>query len=144
MHAFVQSTSSRRILAVALALTIGGVGFWVLRSFPPTADSWYPKCVFYQATGLHCPGCGGTRALGALVRGDLLLAIRNNPMVILGIPTMLALVVHQQRRERTGRSAFPRLAWALFFLLVIFFIARNIPSPTTSPFAPPAPTFTSS
>ncbi|MBQ2106068.1 MAG: DUF2752 domain-containing protein, partial [Lachnospiraceae bacterium] len=27
-------------------------------------------CVVQELTGLYCPGCGGTRALKALLKGD--------------------------------------------------------------------------
>ena len=29
-------------------------------------------CVFYQLTGLYCPGCGAGRALSSLIHGDIL------------------------------------------------------------------------
>ena len=31
-----------------------------------------PTCPFYATTGYYCPGCGGTRAVFALARGDVL------------------------------------------------------------------------
>lgn len=41
-----------------------------------------PPCIFYEATGLHCPGCGGVRATLSLLRGDIVLAIYYNPIVV--------------------------------------------------------------
>ena len=38
-------------------------------------------CQFHLLTGLYCPGCGGTRALRALLSGNLLLSIRYHPLV---------------------------------------------------------------
>ena len=40
----------------------------------------YP-CLFHLLTGLYCPGCGGTRALRALLAGDLALSLRYHPLV---------------------------------------------------------------
>ena len=39
-------------------------------------------CPFQRFTGLYCPGCGGTRALKALLHGDLLLSLQYHPLVL--------------------------------------------------------------
>ncbi len=130
--------NSRALPISLLLIVLASVLIWTLRTYQPSTTAWYPKCVFYQATGFHCPGCGGTRAIGALAVGNLPLAIRNNPMLILGVPAMLLLVGLQRRREKAGRLTSPRLAWTLFLILVLYFIARNVPSPTRSWLAPPA------
>ena len=129
----------RRWQLALLAMTVAAAsgGFWILRTFEPTADSWYPKCTFYQATGLHCPGCGATRALRAVLRGDLWMALRCNAMLIVGLPSMLAAVAWQRRRERRGLRSAPQLAWILLACVLAFFALRNLPSPTDSWFAPP-------
>ena len=38
-------------------------------------------CLFHLLTGLYCPGCGGTRAFLALLRGDLSLSLSYHPLV---------------------------------------------------------------
>ena len=44
-----------------------------------------PQCMLKLITGLPCPTCGGTRALKALLgRGDVLAALRWNPLVTIG------------------------------------------------------------
>ena len=43
------------------------------------------KCVFFEAFHLYCPGCGGTRALFALLRLDVLSSLKYNPVLIFGI-----------------------------------------------------------
>lgn len=57
-------------------------------------------CIFHGVTGLPCPGCGSTRAFRCLARGDLLQALRFNPLVstlaLLGLSGVLA-------RAATGR-----------------------------------------
>lgn len=40
----------------------------------------YP-CLFRRLSGLYCPGCGGTRSVMALLRGDLLSCFLYHPFV---------------------------------------------------------------
>jgi Protein of unknown function (DUF2752) len=138
MEPVVRSRLAFRIAIGTLAIAMWLVLLWTLRTYEPTASAFYPKCVFYQATGLHCPGCGATRSLHALANGEVLLAIRCNPLLIVGLPIILCVIAIQQRRERAGELASPKLAWVLFAILLIYMIGRNVPSPTRSPLAPPA------
>lgn len=39
-------------------------------------------CVFYELTGLQCPGCGNTRAVLAVLRLDLKAAFAYNPLFL--------------------------------------------------------------
>lgn len=39
-------------------------------------------CYIYARYGLYCPGCGGTRAINALARGDILTAVYHNVFVV--------------------------------------------------------------
>jgi len=39
-------------------------------------------CIFNLVTGLYCPGCGGTRAVRSLLKGDLWQSFINHPVVI--------------------------------------------------------------
>ncbi|MDB4749841.1 DUF2752 domain-containing protein [Rubripirellula sp.] len=127
-----------QIASVVVGLLILVFGIAVLRRFDPAEYSFYPKCAMHQLTGLHCAGCGATRAVGALAAGRFQDAIRYNPLLVLGFPVILAVVLRQRLRERQGASAWPALSVCLFIILVVYTLARNIPSPTRSIFAPPA------
>lgn len=48
--------------------------FWLMR------EGRIP-CLFHELTGLYCPGCGGTRALKALLMGRPLLSILYHPLI---------------------------------------------------------------
>ena len=109
----------------------------MLRRYAPSESKYYPKCAFYEWTGMHCPGCGSTRALSALARGRFVDAVRNNPLLVLGGPIIFGLILMQRRREQSGAAAAPKLAWALFAVVVTYFVARNVPSPQRSWLAPP-------
>lgn len=68
---------------VALGICIAAVllylctGINVLRiNFP---------CMFNKITGLCCPGCGGTRALRALLQGNILRSLYDYPPFLFGV-----------------------------------------------------------
>ncbi|QDS89320.1 hypothetical protein EC9_35190 [Rosistilla ulvae] len=126
------------MFAAATVLIVAG-GF-LLHHFEPNETSWYPKCPLHEMTGLHCPGCGTTRAVWAILHGDVTTAIRMNPLVVLGSPVVLGLIWRERRRGRTGQRTTATLSWTILVVLIGYFIARNVPSPTRSWFAPPSPT----
>ena len=76
-------------------------------------------CWFHALTGYDCPFCGGSRALGALLHGDLAGALRFNAFaVLLLVPAAIAGLVLLGRSElglpipswRTRRAALIALA----------------------------------
>ncbi len=123
--------------AVVLLCLIGGFVLW---RFEPTDSRWHPKCLLHSWTGYHCPGCGTTRAMHSLLRGRFWDAVRYNPMLIIGGPIIAAAIFWQRRRERQQGFAIPKLTWALFVIMTLYFIARNVPSPSRSWLAPPQAT----
>lgn len=42
----------------------------------------HSECVVYKALGVYCPGCGGTRAVVALLQGNLLKSAWYHPFVL--------------------------------------------------------------
>jgi hypothetical protein len=75
-------------------------------------------------TALHCPGCGGTRALHALAHGQILRALWCNALLValvVAIPAWLIL------RKRLTSRVHARLAWLIAAAFLAFFIARNLP-----------------
>ena len=109
-------------VGVVLAMLAGAA---VLASVDSVAGArWLPGCVFHEVTGLHCPGCGATRALHALVHGDLLHAARCNLLllaVLVGVPAWPML------RRRLSAASQARLAWSAVIVFAAFFLLRNLP-----------------
>ena len=60
---------------------VGIILLAIKRIFP--AD-FAPPCVFHKWTGYYCPGCGGTRAVKALLRGDVIGSFFYHPVVLYG------------------------------------------------------------
>lgn len=91
---------------------------------------WLEKlhCPFLVATGIPCPLCGLTRAGRALLRGDLVAAVRMNP-AILGVVGWASLVwIAWGIRSISGKSALLgvafRSAGALGALLTATWLLR--------------------
>lgn len=92
------------------------------------------KCVFYEHTGLFCPGCGSGRAVQALYHGQILEAVRYNILLpILGLPCFAGLIHEYLRIVFPGWKLRPlRISdfWlkVIIILLIGFWILRNIPA----------------
>jgi hypothetical protein len=101
--------------------------YWV----PPTDSSWYPRCMLHMLTGLNCPGCGTTRAVHALLHGNVRQALAYNVVFVLLLPLFMALAVRVWWAGLRARPvAGPRMPrWAIRALLVVviaFGILRNV------------------
>ena len=55
--------------------------FVVLYQQRPERFTGLSACIFWRMTGFYCPGCGGTRAVLALMQGRLLRALIYHPFV---------------------------------------------------------------
>ena len=138
MNAFVPRalTFDTRTAVVGATAVFASIGVATLRVLEPVA-LW--PCAFHAITGLHCPGCGLTRMLHALVHGDVARAWAMNPLAMVALP-LLGLMLAQwwlakpllppwlDRRVHDGR------AWIV--ALVLFGVLRSL---ALAPFAWVAP-----
>ena len=91
-------------------------------------------CLFYEMTGLYCPGCGSGRAALALLHGRFSEALGYNPLLILlGFPCGLLLAWEYLRfvfpALRLPEPALP--VWtgrAALTALLVFWLLRNVPA----------------
>lgn len=94
---------------------------FVLFLFNPADTVLFPPCPFHWATGLYCPGCGASRAVHLLLHGRLIAAFNMNPLLVLSLPFLAALLL---------RPRWAYLTWVPWFaaaMLVAFGILRNLP-----------------
>jgi hypothetical protein len=112
-------------LALAGALLVA-----LLRHAWPSWPALVEGCAIRRWTGLHCPGCGGTRCAMRLLEGDLAGAVAMNAAVTLIAASSVAVVALGVWREWRGgdpRVFPPWLAWSLAGFVVVFGLVRNLP-----------------
>ncbi|MGC6466204.1 MAG: DUF2752 domain-containing protein [Akkermansiaceae bacterium] len=115
----------RRILLIPLVLTglVIGVGF--REALPP--------CLFHQVTGLHCPGCGATRATESLLSFQWGMALRQNAFWTLAVIIGTLFLILNVAGERFPRVRFlgwfrwrNDYLWGILAALIVFALVRNL------------------
>jgi hypothetical protein len=88
-------------------------------------------CPFYLLTGIHCPGCGMTRACIALARGEIGQALQYNPFSLGLIIFAGAFALFPDRSRRFWRSLTSRTrtlcTGSVLALILCFWIYRILP-----------------
>ena len=85
-------------------------------------------CPFRYVTGHLCPGCGATRAVLALLRGDVSAALNYNELLLLGVPVIILIALVFRRLSKSQRNAV--LIAVAAALTVAFEIWRWVSPPT--------------
>lgn len=113
-------------------------GLWFVRENEPGVSPWLPPCFFHRLTELHCPGCGGTRALHALTNGHLVEAVGHNALLIVSLPPLafwylLWITPATWFAGLRGRRLPTWFVWSVCAVVVVFTVLRNLPwAPFTS------------
>ena len=102
---------------------------------------FYPGCWVHALTGLHCPGCGATRALHALLHGEFGQAADVNALFVLLAPAVLVwslfVLYRALRYNRISPPAIPGLVLTgTVVATVTFAVLRNLPLAPFSLLAP--------
>ena len=88
------------------------------------------ECYFRTHFHIYCPGCGGSRAVIALLQGDIIKSLWYNPITILFLlDVVLTLLIDIITYTSRGKYVFSklRLFYNLGFLvfIVFYFLFRN-------------------
>jgi hypothetical protein len=116
-----------------LGVLAGGLAGCAYLAFNDPSDpaTPMPACPFRAVTGLWCPGCGGLRMVHALLHGRVAEAAHDNVVLLAAAPFALALLLvwsaASLRGERFVLRLSPRVAVALFALVIAWTVVRNLP-----------------
>lgn len=113
-------------MAIALAIAIV-----LLYIYDPEHSNLAYKCPFKSLTGLDCPGCGGQRAVHALLHFRIKEAIAYNPFLILVSIYILLVVILKNLRgcipEKLQKAINSSKAVIIYlFLMIIWTLVRNL------------------
>lgn len=109
-----------------MLIVVGLVYFFI----SPAASPLFPKCPFYMATGLLCPGCGAQRAVHSLLHLDFVSAWHYNAFLVLNIPIVALLGIAEYYRLRKpvfyAKIHQARFIWLYFIGVIVWSVMRNI------------------
>ena len=122
------------LFPAALAFFGAVVLMWLFAELFPAAVEWLRwkiPCPVYALLGLYCPGCGGQRAVKALLHGEILSSLYSHQAVL---PAALYLAVYliSQGLNRLTKGKTPALCfknWHLYVflgLIALQWIAKNV------------------
>jgi hypothetical protein len=123
---------SKKLLKIALIVTILGGFFIIYSTFNPSGNSLFIPCPFRYVSGFYCPGCGSQRAIHQLLHLNFIAAFRLNPFMVLSIPLILYgllvtawnYVFETQYRIKFFYSKL--FIYGYFGLAVMYWVLRNI------------------
>ena len=90
-------TVEKGLYKAGIAAILVMAAFAVLCFIFPAIPDWLMtrECLVRELTGWYCPGCGGTRAVAALLRGDILMSLYYHPIVIYAVVLFAVFMVTQ-------------------------------------------------
>lgn len=130
----VEATLDRWTLLRAPVLTVAGLAAASATLYvrdPHVPGSW-GVCPSLALFGLHCPGCGGLRAVNDLTHLDLGAAASSNLLFVLSLPLIAygfarwLQAAWQRRQYIPAMLEGPRFYVGLVSLMVLFMVVRNL------------------
>lgn len=121
-----------RLLRPGGVLFLSAAAVSLVAVVDPNEEGHYPTCPFLSLTGFQCPGCGSMRTVHALVHGRVQEAFALNVLAVAMLPLLAFFWLRWARARALDRPArtkagHPALIWALFGVILVFWLVRNLP-----------------
>jgi hypothetical protein len=128
-----QKNSAPPSLTIFAVAVLGAAAIGVCATvffFNPGTHGFYPVCLFYELTGLNCPGCGSTRSLYALLHGNFRLALKDNALFLLTLAALAfwgaRLLFQKLKHQPVTLNASPKFFLAFLVVAIVFTVLRNL------------------
>lgn len=110
-----------------LLILVSVIVLAAVRSWNPGTFVFYPRCMFFMATNMFCPGCGMSRGLHAMLHGHILEALSFNALLIF-CPVLAGVALWGGVKGRMPANRFVKsLVWVCATVTLIFTALRNVP-----------------
>lgn len=122
---------NQRIALLITALPLAFAAVFMMRIYTP-AQLHLPACGFHELTGFYCPGCGATRAIYHLARGEWVLALRSNIFILCGLP-FLGFIYIQNLVNAIKPGTIPIIHLSangsrmIAVIVLLWWLVRNLP-----------------
>lgn len=99
----------------------------------PSQTALFPKCPFYNITGLYCPGCGSQRAAHDLIHGHFIEGFSHNYLILLLIVVLsykvYALISQHLLKKPLKDNLLhkSKVTNSILIVVILFWIFRNLP-----------------
>lgn len=115
-----QNVVSKRLyyIGIALALTLAGV-YLYMKANGLTISLSFSPCPIYENLGIYCPGCGGTRAINALMRGEIWQSLLYHPVIlyVLGI-YLIFMISYTLHRLTKGKLPYLKVNYVTLITIL--------------------------
>lgn len=98
----------------------------------PSEVDFLPKCPLYATTGIYCPGCGSQRATHQLLNLNFLGVLQQNALYIFGLLITAYHIIIEGINYLFKKKIYnfiyhPKTPIVVLIIIILFWIARNIP-----------------
>ena len=94
----------------------------------------YIPCYFHKITGLYCPGCGATRCILSLLKGNIYDAYRYNRLFFSLLPFLTICIIYKVylyifNKKDKYLEKIPKVIWSILLIITMLFgVVRNFSS----------------